>query len=303
MAIGEATAVTAPEKVKFSGDVAEAYAFCSKMAQKHYENFPVGSWLIPRRLRPHVHVVYAFARIADDFADEAHYDGQRFENLDDWEQQLEDCYAGRFKHPVYVALDRTRREFDIPIQLLKDLIDAFKQDVTKQRYANFDEVLDYCRRSANPVGRLVLILFRYRDEELFALSDQICSALQLANFWQDVSIDLKKDRIYIPQDDQERFGVAEQDLFDHKVTDNFRRLLKFQVERTWEIFERGKPLPGRVKSPLNFELRATWLGGTCILRMIEEADYDVFNRRPKLTKREWIRLVPRVISTRAFEAS
>ncbi|HMY76522.1 MAG TPA: squalene synthase HpnC, partial [Blastocatellia bacterium] len=190
-----------------------AYAYCRQMAESHYENFPVGSVLIPSQLRKHVYSIYAFARTADDFADEGYEtsgltETQRLAALDDWQQKLDRCFAGDADHPVFIALAATVKDLNLPKKLLADLLSAFKQDVTKRRYADFDEVLDYCTRSANPVGRLILLLFGYRDERLHQLSDHICTALQLANFWQDVAVDIQKDRVYLPEDDMARFGVG-----------------------------------------------------------------------------------------------
>jgi phytoene synthase len=188
------------------GSLEEAYAYCRRMAEMHYENFPVGSLLIPKARRKYVYSIYAFARTADDFADEGYEttgltESDRLAALEDWQRRLGDCYAGNADHPVFVALAATIKELNLPDKLLSDLLSAFRQDVTKHRYANFDEVLDYCTRSANPVGRMILLLFNYRDEQLHRLSDHICTALQLANFWQDVSVDIRKDRVYLPEDE------------------------------------------------------------------------------------------------------
>lgn len=287
-------------------DVAEAFAYCERLARRHYENFPVGSLLVPKRLRRHVYSVYAFARTADDFADEGYETGelteaQRLTALDDWERKLEDCYRGVADHPVFVALAETARELRLPIQLFRDLLSAFKQDVVKRRYADFGEVLDYCSRSANPVGRLILLLFGYRDERLHQLSDCICSALQLANFWQDVEVDIRKDRVYLPQDEMARFGVSVDDLRGKRFSERYAALLKFQVERTRELFNRGKPLPNLVNGRLAIELRLTWLGGTRILERIEEMGYDTLNARPKISTADKIALLARAL--KRFEAS
>ena len=285
--------------------VAEAFAYCERLARTHYENFPVGSLLIPGDRRRHVYSVYAFARTADDFADEGYETGEltearRLAALDDWELKLEDCYRGRADHPVFVALAETARELRLPIQLFRDLLSAFKQDVVKRRYADFDEVLDYCSRSANPVGRLILLLFGYREERLHGLSDCICTALQLANFWQDVEVDMRKDRVYLPQNEMARFGVGDDDLREKRFSERYAALLKFQVERTWELFNRGKPLPGLVGGRLAFELRLTWLGGTRILERIEETGYDTLNARPKISTADKIVLLVKAL--RRFQA-
>jgi squalene synthase HpnC len=267
--------------------IADSFAYCERLARAHYENFPVGSLLVPKSLRPHVYSIYAFARRADDFADEGHGTAltasERLAALEAWEQQLEACYRGEATHPVFIALEETVREHRLPVQPFRDLLSAFKQDVVKRRYANFAEVLDYCARSANPVGRLILLLFGYRDEHLHQLSDYICTALQLANFWQDVAVDLEKDRIYLPQDEMARFGCGAEQLRARRGDDRYRALLEFQVLRTREWFERGRPLPSLVRGRLAFELRLIWEGGMRILRRIEEINYDTLGRRPTLT--------------------
>lgn len=293
-----------------------AYAFCRRMAEEHYENFPVGSALVPKRLRKHVYSIYAFARTADDFADEG-YDGKRTSTsapgartslsatpteserlaaLNDWQQKLECCYDGRADHPIFIALSETVRELDLPIKLFNDLLSAFKQDVVKRRYANFDEVLDYCTLSANPVGRLILLLFGYRDEKLMELSDNICTALQLANFWQDVSVDIRKDRIYLPQDEMQKFGVTVEDLRENRFSERFASLLKFQVDRTWQLFDQGRPLPEMVSGRLKYELRLTWFGGTRILQLIEKLGYDTLNHRPVISSFDKLLLLAKMIS-------
>jgi squalene synthase HpnC len=287
------------------GSVAEAYAYCERLANSHYENFPVGSLLIPKRSRRHVYSVYAFARVADDFADEGYETGeltesQRLDALDDWGQKLEDCYLGNASHPIFVALAETARELRLPAQLFRDLLSAFKQDVVKRRYADFGEVLDYCARSANPVGRLILLLFGYREERLGLLSDHICTALQLANFWQDVEVDIRKDRIYLPQDDMARCQVSESDLRERRFSERYAALLKHQVERTWALFNRGKPLPDLVRGRLAIELRLTWLGGTRILERIEGLGYDTLNARPKISTAD--KLVLLIKALKRFDA-
>lgn len=289
---------TAPAASSYS--TAEAFAYCERLAKSHYENFPVGSWLIPKSRRKHVYSIYAFARTGDDFADEGYEtsgltEAERLAALDDWQQKLEDCYAGRTDHPVFVALGATIKELNLPIHLLSDLLSAFKQDVTKHRYASFDEVLDYCTRSANPVGRLILLLFNYRDEQLHRLSDYICTALQLANFWQDVSVDIGKNRVYLPEDEMARFGVSIDDLRQSRFSESYAALLKFQVDRTWEIFKQGRPLPEAVSGRLKYELRLTWFGGTRILERIEELGYDTLNRRPTISTFDKLRILARTI--------
>jgi phytoene synthase len=275
--------------------VAEAYAHCTKLAREHYENFPVGR-LVPAHLQKHVHAVYAFARYADDMADEGYDTGalsqeQRLKQLNEWEAMLRET-PGTATHPVFIALHQTIRELDLPLALFTDLLSAFKQDVTQRRYADFAQVLDYCRRSANPIGRLVLLLHGQRDAYLHELSDHICTALQLANFWQDVAVDLIKDRIYLPQDEMARFGVTEAQLFAHEADTNYRRLLQFQVERTQQIFDAGEPLSRHLPPKLAWEIRLTWLGGTSILRKIEDLNYDTLTTRPRLSAADFLALAP-----------
>lgn len=288
------------------------YQRCTTLAREHYENFPVGR-LVSAELRPHVHAVYAFARVADDLADEGYDlrnpDGsavlapeQRLRSLDEYEAELTRALRGEPVSPdqawIFEPLASSARKLKLPGQLFHDLLSAFKQDVVKKRYANFEEVLDYCRRSANPVGRLVLHLHNLRDEELHLLSDKICTALQLANFWQDVSVDLVKDRVYLPEDDQARFGVTEQGLFAHDAGENFRNLIKFQVDRTQDIFDAGRTLPSFLPWKLSWEIRLTWLGGATILKKIRRQNYDTLHRRPKLSKWDLIPLLPYAWFTR-----
>jgi phytoene synthase len=271
-----------------SYDSAAAFAYCERLARAHYENFPVGSLLAPQARRKHFYSIYAFARTADDFADEGYDDAalteaKRLAALDDWERQLAECYRGRTSHPIFAALAETAQALQLPEQLFRELLAAFKQDVVKRRYADYDEVLAYCARSANPVGRLILRLFDYRDAELDKLSDCVCTALQLTNFWQDVALDIEKDRVYLPADELARFAVSIEDLRARRCTEQYRRLLEFQVERTRALFEHGRSLPDRVGGRLALELRFTWHGGMRILELIERRRYDTLSVRPKLT--------------------
>src|SRR2546425_577917 len=260
----------------------EARAFCARLAREHYENFPVASWLLPARVRRAVQAIYAFARIADDFADEARHEGRRLERLDEWERMLHDCFRGEAIHPVFVVLRDAILQFDLPRQPFLDLLAAFRMDVTRSRYADDASLLEYCRLSANPVGRLLLRLFGYDLEAMGGRSDAICTALQLANHWQDVAVDLKKDRIYLPADEREGCGVTEDDLKTGRVTEGFRTLMRGQVVRARSLFAEGRPLCGAVRGRFRLELRLTWLGGQRILDRIEAARYDVLTRRPRL---------------------
>ena len=260
--------------------VPEAFAYCEARVRAHYENFPVGLF-VPRARRPYVHALYAFARAADDFADEPMYEGHRAQKLDEWERRLHAAYAGEAEDPIFIALRETVRRFDIPRQLLLDLLSAFRQDTVKSRYETWDEVLDYCRRSADPVGRLVLLVFEQAGEDLLPLSDALCTGLQLANHWQDLAVDLRRDRIYAPRELLDRHAVKPWDLNAGTMTDGFRALMAELVARTRPFFERSRGIGDRGGPELRFELRLTWLGGSSILDRIERAGGDVFRRRPR----------------------
>lgn len=284
------------EPLQRSWTEAEAFAYCSALTKSHYENFPVGSALMPKPLQPAVHSLYAFMRTADDFSDENRTAGDEAERmgwLNQWETMLSDCEAGKAAHPVFIALRSTLERYALPAVWLHDLLHAFMMDVTVRRYATQAELQTYCRYSANPVGRLILTLCGYRDEALYQLSDAICTGLQLANHWQDVAVDLQKDRIYLPQDDMKRFGVTDADLFRRTATPAFRQLLAFEVARARGLFAIGRPLPEKVRGRLRWELRFTWRGGARILDKIEDADFDVFTRRPVVTRADWLGIAAR----------
>lgn len=265
--------------------VEASFEYCERLARAHYENFPVGSVLVPKRLRKHFYSIYAFARTGDDFADEGAglTEERRLAQLSAWREQLHLAFDGEAAHPIFVALQQTRSTFNLPITLFDDLLSAFRQDVVVRRYESFDQLLDYCRRSANPVGRLILLLFGYTEKALHERSDDICTGLQLANHWQDVAVDLEKDRVYLPAEDLERFGVTVDELKTAAPGAEFKELMRFEVARAREYFRRGKPLCGDVGGRLGLELRAVWLGGWRILDLIEENGYDVFARRPAIT--------------------
>lgn len=268
-----------------------AYAACRQLARRHYENFPVASRLVPRDQRDALAAIYAFARGADDFADEpGGY--ARLERLAEWRAKLVQCYAGErdSENAVFAALADTIRRFHLSEVHFDNLIRAFESDVRNNRHENFDSLLAYSACSANPVGQLVLELFGHRDPDLFELSDCICTALQLANFWQDVGVDLERDRVYLPTEDLARFGVTLDDLRDRRLDARWHALMAVEVGRTRELFERGRSLAEKVGRGLRRQLRLTWLGGTTILERIEAAGYDVFNRRPKLTRMDIARL-------------
>jgi phytoene synthase len=259
--------------------VEEAFLHCRRRARQHYENFPVGLF-VPKDKQPYVHAIYAFARAADDFADEPRYEGMRAEKIDQWEARLHAAYRGEAEDPIFIALRETVRRLEIPKQLLLDLLSAFRQDTQKDRYETWDELADYCRRSADPVGRLVLLVFGYRDAGLLPWSDAICTALQLANHWQDLAIDVARGRLYVPRELLDRFGVKEWDLNAGRMTDEFRALMAELVARARALFAAGRPLCDRVGRDLRFEMRLVWLGGSSILDGIERVGYDVFRRRP-----------------------
>lgn len=275
----------------------EARAWCKHLAETHYENFHVASWFLPKKLRPHFHAVYAYCRVSDDLGDEVGDHAQSIALLDQWNEELDACYAGEARHPVFVALAETIRECRIPKEPFADLLIAFKQDQTVTRFRDMDEVLAYCRYSANPVGRLVLYLCGYSDAERFRLSDATCSALQLANFWQDIASDYQqRDRIYLPQDAMRRFGVTEETIAAGKSTPEFRALLKDQVAYARSLFEAGLPLIGMVDSDLALDLDLFSRGGLEILRAIEQRDYDVLSARPAISKTTKIALALRAVS-------
>ena len=252
------------------------------MAVGHYENFPVASLLLPAPLRQPVEAIYRFARSADDLADEGCDPAEvRLARLDAYRAELARIeHSQPVREPAFLALEKTIKDHALPMGPFRDLLDAFSQDVTKKRYADYTELLDYCRRSANPVGRLVLLVFEQDRPELPPLSDAICTALQLANHWQDVAIDLRKDRIYLPRELRDRFAVPEWDLNAGRVTEGFRALMREVLGRTRALFAQGRPLCDLVGRELRFEMRLTWLGGSTILDRIEAVSYDVFRRRP-----------------------
>jgi phytoene synthase len=274
--------------------LAAAYAHCARIARRHYENFTVGSWLLPRRLRLDLAAVYAFARGGDDIADEGPAAG-RLDRLAAWEAELLACARdpGASDDPVFLALGHTIRAHDLPLGTLRDLLHAFRRDAAgeSRAFATFADVLDYCRFSANPVGRLVLALFGYRDAERQARSDDVCTALQLTNFWQDVAGDLERGRVYIPEEDLMRFPGSREALATRRLTPGFRDCLAFEVERARGLFRRGLPLADQVDGRLGREVRLFAGGGLAILERIEAVGYDVFARRPTLSRARFARLV------------
>ncbi len=264
----------------------QAYEYCARLARSHYENFTIASWLMPRAMRPHMHAIYAYARIADDFADEEH----DLARLDQWEHELDLAYAGAPRHPVFVALADTVRRFNIPRQPFTDLLRAFRSDVDFQGFETIDELMEYARYSANPVGRLVLYLFGFGDARRQELSDRICSGLQLANFWQDIAIDLGKGRVYLPRRDMARFGYSIEELRAGAATSAFIALMRHEVGFARELLRSGAALHELVGPRLRRDILMFAGGGLAILRAIEAVGYDVLRRRPELRKLDYLRL-------------
>jgi squalene synthase HpnC len=281
--------------VQAGGELEGAYAACARIAREHYENFPVASWLVPRSMRPHVAAVYAFARIADDFADEGSLPAaKRLALLDRWLRCLLDA-TGSPARPcraddelpsespqVFLALGNTIRDCGLQVSPFEDLLSAFRQDVTTARYSTWDDVLDYCRRSANPVGRIVLAIGGYRDERLNRSSDALCTALQLTNFWQDLARDWQKGRLYLPLDECEGAGADCGDLDAGRLTPAWLSVLRSASSRTLVLYDCGRAVCEGVGGRLGLELRLTWSGGRRVLERLEAANFDVFSARPKL---------------------
>ncbi|MGD0931498.1 MAG: squalene synthase HpnC [Candidatus Korobacteraceae bacterium] len=307
--------------------LAEAQQYCSRLAHSHYENFSVVTWFLPKHLHQHFYNVYAYCRISDDLGDEVGDPQQALALLDEWEAELNATYLSlapqRLKpgtmasspstpegvplqgsdrlvrveasprHPVFIALRETVREFDIPRAPFVDLLTAFRQDQTVTRYPTFEDVLGYCKNSANPVGHLVLYLCGYRDAERQRLSDYTCTALQLANFWQDVAVDYAKQRIYLPLESLAKFGVMESDIAERRATPQFCEMMKFEVRRARGWFQMGLPLAGKVNKHLAIDIELFSRGGLAILDAIERQDYDVLSRRPAISKARKLWLLAR----------
>lgn len=278
-----------------------AYQYCEEFARQHHESFPVASRFVPNELRKHVLAVYAFARAADDFADEPVYEGRRDEALDAWELELERCFHGEATHPLFIALHDTIEKRDLPMPALRDLLGAFRVDMQVKRYPTFNSLRGYTARSAEPVGRVVLALFGYRAPELVRFADEIATALQLTNFWQDVAADAARDHIYLPAEDLHFFGLAEADVKKLVPTRALRDLLRFQVARTRMLFEHGRPLLQQVGMDLRLELTVIWLLGMSILDKIEAAGYDVFSRRIHVRRRDQAMVLARAARTWALD--
>src|SRR5215471_6082210 len=270
------------------------------LATHHYENFNIVSWLLPKALHQHFYNVYAYCRWADNLGDEVPNPMRALQLLDWWERELDLCYEGKPSHPVFVALRQTILAKDIPKQPFAGLLKAFRQDQTTSRYSNWDAVLGYCVYSANPVGRLVLYLCGYRDEQRQHLSDATCTALQLANFWQDVSRDLEKGRIYIPLDIAASHEVSEADIVTKNFSDRYVSVMKDLIQRTRALFEEGLPLAQQVDGKLSVDLEMFSRGGVAVLDAIEAQGYDTLHRRPSISKGKQASLLAGVLLKQLF---
>jgi squalene synthase HpnC len=266
----------------------------------HYENFPVASWVLPRRYRAPVRLIYAFARHADDVADEDDVpDASRLAQLSELQRELDRIETGQPpQQPLSARLAEAIAEHGLPIQPFRDLLSAFAQDVTKKRYADFGELMDYCRRSANPIGRLLLHLFRETAPRSLALSDGICASLQLINFLQDIEIDYRKGRIYLPQDEMERYGIRERQIAERDASGPWSAFMRHQIERARRMLQAGAPLARLLKGRVGVELGMIVLGGERILKKLHETGGDVFRQRPRLDRRDWIYLFFRAFASR-----
>ena len=271
----------------------EAQDYCRRLARTHNENFCVATWFLPKKLRQDFLNVYAYCRISDDLGDEVGDPTASLALLDEWQAQLNACYDGAPRHPVFVALSETVRKFGIPKHEFSDLLIAFRQDQSVTRFETFDDVLAYCRYSANPVGHLVLYLCGYHDAERQQLSDYTCTALQLANFWQDISVDYAKGRIYLPLEDLRSYSVREEDLAHKCNTVAFCDMMKFEVQRAREWFQRGIPLVKKVDAQLAVDLELFSRGGQEILNAIERQRFAVLGNRPVISKSRKLALVAR----------
>lgn len=281
-----------PAAAPIPSDLQPAYAYCERIARSHYENFPVASLLLPAAMRPHIAAVYAFARAADDFADEDdRTPEERYRLLEDWRELLWESAEfrggpGPPYSPLFRALGHSMRVCNLPVGLFEDLISAFRQDVETTRYESWDQLLDYCRRSANPVGRLVLRIAGYVGEESEYRSDAVCTALQLTNFWQDLAIDWRRGRLYVPLDTVAASGALSADLDAGHITPAWRDALEQVATRTRALFDEGRSICDLVEGRLRFELRVTWLGGRLILDRLSASGFDVFAKRPTLGRRD-----------------
>ncbi len=271
--------------------LAAANAYCTQLAKSHYENFPVVSWMLPPKLHQHFQNVYAFCRWADDLADEIETASQSLALLLWWKELLHDCYSGKATHPVFIALQKTISQFDIPAKPFEDLISAFEQDQHLQKYETFEQLQNYCQRSANPVGRIVLFLCERSNEANIALSDSICTGLQLANFWQDIARDADIGRCYLPREDCEQFNYTEEDYHSRLTNKAFIQLMQFEVQRARNFLQKGLPLVRQMPGRLQIDIDLFAQGGLKILERIERINYNVWQQRPKVTKWDGCKLI------------
>ena len=292
--------VRSPEASQQAYSAADACAYTRWLATHHYENFHVVSFLLPKRLHQDLYNVYAYCRWADDLGDEMGDRAESLRLLEWWRGELDAMYQGRATHPVFVALKPTVERYGIPREPFADLVQAFVQDQTVTRYRDFEELFSYCRYSANPVGRLVLYLCGYADAERQRLSDATCTALQLANFWQDVTVDLLKDRVYIPLDVMARHGCPLEDLFAKRFTPAFREVMREIVDRARGLFLEGLPLARQVDRRLALDIDLFSRGGLRVLEKIEQQGYDVLRARPAVSKAERVGLLLRSLARVAF---
>jgi len=292
--------LSSPEQLKRQWPLGESLDYTRWLATHHYENFQVVSFLLPKRLHQDFYNVYAFCRWADDLGDEIADPAESLRLLAWWRAELQAMYRGETAHPVFVALEGTAARHQLPMALFDDLIKAFEQDQAITRYRNFEELFEYCRYSANPVGRLVLGLCGYQDAARQTLSDATCTALQLANFWQDVTVDLEKDRVYLPLDVLERHGYSLDHLIQRKFDSNFRAAMKDVVGVARELFLKGMPLADQVDRRLAIDLELFSRGGLKILDKIEQQDYNVLAARPAISKTERVGLLLGALARRAF---
>ena len=298
-AAGRAAEVTPPTPGP-SGklDVEACYRYCEALARAHHHNFPVASLFLPSRLRPHVLALYAFARAADDFADEPRWAGRRAEELDRWEDLLHRCFHGEVDHPIFVALGETAARFDLPITPFVDLLSAFRMDLRTRRYATWRELMGYATMAARPIGQVMLYVFGYRDVERHRYAEELSTALALTSFWQDIARDLGRDRIYVPQEDLKHFGVAEEDLFARRESPALAALCRSEVARTRAVFERARPLVDLVDDDLGVEIALVWHGGWRALRKIEKAAGRVFGPRVTLSPLDKARALGHALARR-----
>ena len=261
----------------------DCYRYCEQLARAHHENFPVASRFLPSRLHKHVFAIYAFVRAADDFADEPEYEGRRAAKLDEWDDLLQRAFHGDAEHPIFVALAETAATFDLPVTPLADLLAAFHMDLSVRRYSTWNDLQHYMRLAAAPIGQLLLYVFGVRDLEQHKFAEELSHALALTNFWQDIAVDVRRDRVYLPQEDLRHFGVAEDDLFAGRESERLAALVRFQCQRTRAVYERARPLVELVDDQLGVEVAMMWHGGHRALSKIEARAHKVFGGRARLS--------------------